>query len=220
MWPNICRPEWELNCSQHLDLGCFVRVPGHQAKGNGPLLAPDPVAFWAMDSPVRKHGDIAAAETASVQARQGRRLNPTRRGHDNNARPLRMALFTFLFHIATSLGRLVSAATISSFRKPSRLLRFHLFKQMLREAATGRSAQSCRPRQNNSGPGGPANSSPALLRSASWPMAHTTFVCLPYVPLGPRFVTTSHDDILWVRTGYLPELPSAQLCRCLRKHAC
>lgn len=137
MWPNICRPEWELNCSQHLDLGCFVWVPGHQAKGNGPLLAPDPVAFWAMDSPVRKHGDIAAAETASVQARQGRRLNPTRRGHDNNARPLRMALFTFLFHIATSLGRLVSAATISSFRKPSRLLRFHLFKQMLREAATG-----------------------------------------------------------------------------------
>lgn len=130
MWPNICRPEWELNCSQHLDLGCFVLVPGHQAKGNGPLLAPDLVAFWAMDSPVRKHGDIAAAETASVQTSQGRRLNPPRRGHDNNARPLRMALFTSLvFHTATSLGRFVSAATISSFRKPSRLLRFHLFKQ-------------------------------------------------------------------------------------------
>lgn len=131
MWPNICRPEWELNCSRHLDLGCFVLVPGHQAKGNGPLLAPDPVAFWAMDSPVRKHGDIAAAETASDQSRLGRRLNPPRRGHDNNnARPLRGALFTSLFfHIATSLGRFVSAATISSFRKPSRLLRFHLFKQ-------------------------------------------------------------------------------------------
>ncbi|KAK0742773.1 hypothetical protein B0T18DRAFT_169939 [Schizothecium vesticola] len=196
LWPNIGKPEWGRNCSEHLDPRCFVLFwcQVTRAKGNGPLLAPSLVVFWAMDSPVRKHGDIAVAETTSVQSRQGR-LNSPRRGHNNHAWPLQTAMFTSLFlHIATSLSRFVSAATISRMRKSFRPLPFHIFKQCCRRPPPALGTKmSAKAKQHNFEASGSANSSSVLLQSASRPIPPSSACRVPRwaLALSQHHMTTS-----------------------------